>query len=76
MTLISGISVPVERSAEICRRYQVRELSLFGSSIRGDLRHGASYLKDILLAARRMWEAINTDREGPRTIVLTTCGLW
>jgi uncharacterized protein len=38
MTLISGISVPVERIAEICRRYQVRELSLFGSSIRGDMR--------------------------------------
>ena len=37
MTLTSGITVPVERIAEICRRYQVRELSLFGSSIRGDM---------------------------------------
>jgi len=37
MTLTSGISVPVERIAEICRRYQVRELSLFGSSIRDDM---------------------------------------
>ena len=38
MTLTSGISVPVERIAEICRRYQVRELSLFGSAVRGDIR--------------------------------------
>jgi hypothetical protein len=37
MTLASGISVPVERIAEICRQYQVRELSLFGSAVRGGM---------------------------------------
>lgn len=37
MTLTSGMSVPVERIAEICRQYQVRELSLFGSAVRGGM---------------------------------------
>ena len=38
MTLASGISLPVTAIAEICRKYQVRELSVFGSAARGDLR--------------------------------------
>ena len=38
MTLASGITLPVEGIAEICRKYQVRELSVFGSAARGDLR--------------------------------------
>lgn len=37
MTLTSGMSVSVERIAEICRQYQVRELSLFGSAVRGGM---------------------------------------
>jgi hypothetical protein len=31
------MSVSVERIAEICRQYQVRELSLFGSAVRGGM---------------------------------------
>ena len=38
MTLASGITLPVEGIAEICRKYQVRELSVFGSAARGDMR--------------------------------------
>jgi uncharacterized protein len=30
------IEIPVDRLAAICRRYQVKELSLFGSALRGD----------------------------------------
>jgi uncharacterized protein len=37
MTLTSGMFVPLERITEICRRYQVRELSLFGSAVRGKM---------------------------------------
>ncbi len=29
---------PLESIAEVCRRYQVRELSVFGSAVRGELR--------------------------------------
>ena len=36
MTLSSGIELPSDRISEICRRYGVRELAVFGS--RGDLR--------------------------------------
>jgi hypothetical protein len=32
------ISIPAEAVAEICRRYQVRELSVFGSAARDDMR--------------------------------------
>lgn len=38
MTLSSGVILPVEKISEICRRYQVRELSVFGSAARGDMR--------------------------------------
>jgi len=31
MTLASGIELPTEAIAELCRRYYVRELSVFGS---------------------------------------------
>lgn len=38
MTLKSGIDLPLEQIAEICRRYHVRELAVFGSAARGELR--------------------------------------
>jgi hypothetical protein len=38
MTLPCGITIPVGELAALCRRYQVKELSVFGSAARGDLR--------------------------------------
>jgi predicted nucleotidyltransferase len=40
MTLSSGIELPSDRISEICKRYgvNVRELAVFGSAARGDLR--------------------------------------
>ncbi len=38
MTLSSGITLPLEGITEICRRYQVRELAVFGSAARTDMR--------------------------------------
>src|ERR1017187_8099984 len=38
MILISGIELPIDRIAEVCRRYDVQELSVFGSAARGDMR--------------------------------------
>ena len=38
MTLASGIEVAIEPLAEICRRYHVSELAVFGSAARGDMR--------------------------------------
>lgn len=38
MTLSSGIELPSDRISEICKRYGVRELAVFGSAARGDLR--------------------------------------
>jgi len=38
MTLASGITLPVEGITEICRKYQVRELSVFGSAARCDMQ--------------------------------------
>jgi len=32
----AAIEIPFERLAEFCRRYQVRELALFGSALRED----------------------------------------
>jgi hypothetical protein len=38
MTLVSSIAPLADQIAEICRRYQVSELSVFGSAARGDIR--------------------------------------
>ncbi len=38
MTLTSGIELPADGIADVCRRYGVRELAVFGSAARGDLR--------------------------------------
>ncbi len=38
MTLASGVVLPADKIADICRKYQVKELSVFGSAARGDLR--------------------------------------
>jgi predicted nucleotidyltransferase len=35
MALQSGIDLPLEQIADICRRYHVRELAVFGSAVRG-----------------------------------------
>ncbi len=38
MTIAPGVVLPEAQIAEVCRRYHVRELSLFGSAARGELR--------------------------------------
>ena len=38
MTLASGIEIPLDKVAEICRKYGVAEMAVFGSAARGDMR--------------------------------------
>ena len=38
MTLESGLEVPTERIADLCRRHGIQELSVFGSAARNDMR--------------------------------------
>jgi predicted nucleotidyltransferase len=38
MTIAPGIVLPESEIAAICRRHRVRELSLFGSAVRGELQ--------------------------------------
>ena len=38
MTMATGIDLPESAIADICRRHQVKELFLFGSAVRGELR--------------------------------------
>jgi len=38
MTLATGVRLPKAEIGEICRRYRVKELSVFGSAARGELR--------------------------------------
>ncbi|MEA2512553.1 MAG: uncharacterized protein QOJ59_2040 [Thermomicrobiales bacterium] len=38
MTSPTGIDLPTEQIADICRRYRVSELSIFGSVLRDDFR--------------------------------------
>lgn len=38
MTARGRIQIPKDALADVCRRYHVRELALFGSALRGDFR--------------------------------------
>src|SRR3712207_820041 len=38
MPTFHGVDIPMESLAELCRRYQVRELSIFGSAVRDAFR--------------------------------------
>lgn len=38
MMLSTGLEIPREQIEEICRRYQVIEMSIFGSTARGEAR--------------------------------------
>jgi predicted nucleotidyltransferase len=54
MTIATGIELPESAIAEICRRHQVKELFLFGSAARGELRPDSDFdlLVDFLPGAR------------------------
>jgi len=38
MTLPSGLEIPTDKIGEICRRYGIQEMAIFGSAARHDLR--------------------------------------
>ena len=38
MTLVPGAELSLDRLAQICARYSVRELAVFGSAARGEMR--------------------------------------
>ena len=38
MTIAADVELPDAEVAEICRRYQVKELAVFGSAARGEMR--------------------------------------
>jgi uncharacterized protein len=66
MVLPSGISLPTEALGEICRRYRVHELAVFGSAARGDMRPDSDI--DILVefqpeAEIGLWEFARMERE-------------
>ena len=54
MTLAPGIVLPEAEMYSICRRYQVKELAIFGSASRGALRSNSDIdlLVDFLPGAR------------------------
>ena len=54
MTVAPGVVVPRPEIAEICRRYDVKELAVFGSAARGEMRPDSDIdlLVDFLPEAR------------------------
>jgi uncharacterized protein len=47
MTLSPGIELPLDKIAQICRKYKVRQLGIFGSAARGEAKPESDV--DILL---------------------------
>ena len=37
MTITTGLDIPTHKLAEVCRRYQISQMSLLGSAARGEL---------------------------------------
>ena len=54
MTVAPGVVVPQPEIAEICRRYDIKELAVFGSAARGEMRPDSDIdlLVDFLPEAR------------------------
>ena len=48
MMLASGIEIPSDRIAEICRRYHIVEMAVFGSSARGDMRPDSDIVSELV----------------------------
>lgn len=54
MTIAAGVELPEAAIADFCRLHQVKELSLFGSAVRGEMRPDSDFdlLVDFLPGAR------------------------
>ena len=54
MTISTDVELPLDAISEICRRYRVSELFLFGSAARGEMRSDSDFdlLVDFLPDAR------------------------
>jgi predicted nucleotidyltransferase len=65
MTLAAGLQVSTEKIAEICRRYQVREMAVFGSAARGELRPDSDIdvLVEFLPDAAIGWDFFQLEEE-------------
>ena len=65
MTIAAGIDVAAEQLADVCRRFRVKELSIFGSAARGDMREDSDI--DLLVEfdpqAKIGWEFFDLEVE-------------
>ena len=65
MTLAPGLPVSPDQIREICQRYHIRELGLFGSAARGEMRPDSDV--DILVAfdpeANIGWQFFDLEQE-------------
>jgi predicted nucleotidyltransferase len=65
MTLETGLEIPTEKINDICHRYGIQELSLFGSAARGDMRPDSDVdvLVDFLPGVVHGWEYFDLESE-------------
>ena len=65
MTLANGLEISTEKLAGICRRYRVREMAVFGSAARGELRPDSDIdvLVEFLPQAEIGWEFFRLEEE-------------
>jgi predicted nucleotidyltransferase len=70
MTLPSGLTLPMGRITEICRRYGVKELSVFGSAARGEMRPDSDLdlLVEFLPDRKIGWEFFELEEELTRVL--------
>jgi hypothetical protein len=76
MTLASGIEIPLQEIAELCRRYKVREMAIFGSAARGEMHPGSDI--DVMVEfdpdANVGWEFFELEEELARIFEIPSGG--
>ena len=65
MTISPAIEISVDQLAGICQRYNVREISLFGSAARGEMRPDSDIdiLVDFAPDAHPGWDVFRLEEE-------------
>ena len=65
MTLESGLEIPEKAIGEICRRYGIQELAIFGSAARGEMRPDSDVdvMVEFFPGVVHGWEYFRIERE-------------
>ena len=63
MTLQSGLEIPSEKIAEICRRYGIQEMAVCGAAVRDDIKDDSNPMGRVFPGVVHSWEYFRLEEE-------------